>query len=145
MNTARFLDYVWPLFHIMHETVNWCCNHMKKIRSSQHFSLIHSFSMHLFPIPCKHQKTVRVSDVFIGQGKGALEMNGLTSSCAVSSFSPWLLLIYSWRFIWRNYFNFFWAFFFLQYESSKWCDQTSSYLNIFLYSMLMTLFLGWIS
>ena len=33
-----------------------------------------------FTYPCKHQKTLQLSDVFKGQKKGALETNELTSN-----------------------------------------------------------------
>ena len=39
--------------------------------------LNHSFSMYLFSIPEKHQKTVRFSDVFKGQRNGSLGTNVL--------------------------------------------------------------------
>ena len=39
--------------------------------------LIHSFPMHPFSVPWKYQKTLRFSDVFRGQRKGALGTNGL--------------------------------------------------------------------
>ena len=39
--------------------------------------LTHSFPMHPFSTPCKHQKTVRFSDVFKGQRKSALGTNAL--------------------------------------------------------------------
>ena len=38
----------------------------------------HAFSMYPFSIPWKHQKTVRYSDVFRGQRKGALGTDALT-------------------------------------------------------------------
>ena len=41
------------------------------------FSLTHSFPMHLFSTPWKHQKTVRFSDVFRRYRKGTLGINGL--------------------------------------------------------------------
>ena len=40
-------------------------------------TLTHSFPMHPFSTPWKHQKTVRFSDVFREQRKGALGANGL--------------------------------------------------------------------
>ena len=39
--------------------------------------LTHSFPMHPFPIPWKNQKTVRLSNDFLGYKKGALGANGL--------------------------------------------------------------------
>ena len=39
--------------------------------------LTHSFLMHPFSTPWKHQKTLRFSDIFRGQKKGALGTNGL--------------------------------------------------------------------
>ena len=42
------------------------------------FLLTHSFPMHPFSKPLKHQKTVKFFDVFRGQRKGALGTNGLT-------------------------------------------------------------------
>ena len=41
------------------------------------YTLTHSFPMHPFSTPWKHQKTLRFSDVFRGQRKGALGTNGL--------------------------------------------------------------------
>ena len=49
-----------------------------KKRYMSHF-LTHSFAMHLFSTPWKHQKTVRFSDVFTGLKKGALGTNGLNT------------------------------------------------------------------
>ena len=43
------------------------------------FPLTHSFSMHFFSIPWKHQKSLRFSDVFRVQRKDTLEMNGLSA------------------------------------------------------------------
>ena len=40
-------------------------------------TLTHSFPMHPFSTPWKHEKTVRFSDVFREQRKGALGTNGL--------------------------------------------------------------------
>ena len=42
--------------------------------------LTHSFPMHPFSTPWKHQKTVRFFDVFSGKTKGVLGMNGLSES-----------------------------------------------------------------
>ena len=50
-------------------------------RQAPHFNkrctLTPSFPMHPFSIPIKHQKTVRFSDVFRGERKCALGINGL--------------------------------------------------------------------
>ena len=45
--------------------------------SFQCYILTHSFPMHPFSTPKKHQKIIRFSDVFGEQRKGALETNGL--------------------------------------------------------------------
>ena len=42
------------------------------------YLLTHSFPIHSFSTPWKHQKTIRFSDVFRGEKKGALGTNGLT-------------------------------------------------------------------
>ena len=47
-----------------------------KLASSQAI-LTHSFSVHPFSIPRKHQKTLRFSDIFGGKRKGALGTNGI--------------------------------------------------------------------
>ena len=46
--------------------------------------LTHSFPMHPFSTPWKRQKTLRFSDVFRGERKGALGTNGLI----MEEFSP---------------------------------------------------------
>ena len=50
--------------------------------------LTHSFPMHSFSTPWKHQKTVRFSDVFRGWRKGALGTNGLMDELLMPNF--WL-------------------------------------------------------
>ena len=42
------------------------------------YLLTHSFPIHSFSTPWKHQKTIRLSDVFRGEKMGALGTNGLT-------------------------------------------------------------------
>ena len=42
--------------------------------------LTHSFPKHAFSTPLKHQKSLRFSDIFREQRKGALGTNGLTTN-----------------------------------------------------------------
>ena len=53
--------------------LGWCSNFKT---FTKHF-LTHSFPVHPFSTPWKHQKTLRFSDVFRGQRKGALRTIGL--------------------------------------------------------------------
>ena len=54
-----------------------CCNHIVNAVSNCIKCLTHSFPMHHFSTPCKHQKTLWLSDVFRGQRNGVLGTNGL--------------------------------------------------------------------
>ena len=49
-------------------------------------SLIHSFPMHPFSTPRKHQKTLRFFDVYRGLRKGALGTNGLKKNSTILRF-----------------------------------------------------------
>ena len=52
-------------------------------------TLTHSFSVHLFSTPWKYQKTLRFSDVFLEQRKGALRTNRLTKIFFAGGYFPY--------------------------------------------------------
>ena len=54
-----------------------CCRLLRIAGCVFQCKLTHSFPMHPFSTPWKQQKTVRFSDIFRGQRKGALGANGL--------------------------------------------------------------------
>ena len=84
---------LWVISKATVEVVSWCNKQIASENIKPWFTLPHLFPMHPFSTPWKSKKTLRFSDVFRGDRKGALGTNGLRKQGLTETIFPMFYVI----------------------------------------------------